>query len=99
MFPRCSSGPIRSLRLAPNPSVTNDPNASNRFDVPFSANIGFDMSLAGTLSVTLTGDVTGSTISNIVDGNTVSFLICQDAAGGHAFNWPSNVLGGMQVGT
>jgi hypothetical protein len=88
---------VSSLEVNPNSGLANDPNASNRFDVAFSPTPAFDVSLAPTLSMTLTGDVTSSTATNLLDGQTVTFLICQDDAGGHAFAWPSNVLGGMKV--
>jgi len=90
---------VSSLQAAPNSALAIDPNGSNRATVAFSATPVFDASAAATQSLTLTGDVTASTIVNLSDGQTVSFLICQDAAGGHAFAWPPNVQGGMQVGT
>jgi len=90
---------VSSLETSPNSALATDPNASNRASVAFSATPVFDLSVAPTQSVTLTGDVTASTIANLSDGQTVSFLICQDSTGGHAFNWPPNVRGGMQVGT
>jgi hypothetical protein len=88
-----------ALQSGPNSALAVDPNAPNRADVPFAPAMSFDASLAGTLSVTLAGDVTAPTISNFVDGNTVTFVICQDAAGNHNFTWPANVAGGMVVGT
>ena len=90
---------VSVLQGGPNSALANDPNASNRADTPFSATMNFDLSLAPTLSVTLAGDATAPTISNLNDGNSVTFLICQDGAGGHAFNWPANVVGGMQIST
>jgi hypothetical protein len=90
---------VSFLQGGPNSALANDPNAPNRYDFPSSPSMTFDASLAGTLSVTLTGDVTAPTVTNFVDGNVVTFLICQDGAGGHAFNWPPNVAGGMIVGT
>ena len=90
---------VSSLQVNPNSGLANDPNASNRFNVAFSATPTFDVSLAATLSMTLTDDVTSSTAMNLLDGQNVTFLICQDETGGHAFSWPTNVLGGMDVGT
>jgi hypothetical protein len=46
----------------------------------------------------LQSDMTGPSISNLPDGQQVTFLICQDAKGGRKFSWPSNTRGGMQVG-
>jgi hypothetical protein len=90
---------VSSLQAGPNSSLAIDPFGSQRSAIGFSATPTFDLSAAPTQSLTLTGDVTASTIVNLTDGQTVSFLICQDAAGGHTFSWPSNVLGGMQVGS
>ncbi len=90
---------VSSLQAGPNSSLALEANPPLRVSVAFSATPQFDLSLAPTQSITLTGDVTASSIANPGDGQTVSFLICQDSAGGHAFTWPSNVLGGMQIGT
>ena len=90
---------VSSLETSPNSALATDPNSPGRTNLPFSATPVFDLSSAGTQSITLTGDVTGSSVSSLADGQTVSFLICQDSGGGHAFTWPANVRGGMQVGT
>lgn len=89
---------VSSLQTGPSSALATDPNAPNRVVVPFSPTPNFDVSAAPTQSVTLTGDVTAPTVTNLSDGQTVSFLVCQDSLGGHAFTWPQNVLGGMQVG-
>jgi hypothetical protein len=89
---------VSSLQAAPHSALAIDPNASNRVNVAFSATPVFDLAAAPAQSMTLTGDVTASTIANPGDGQTVSFLICQDATGGHSFTWPANVQGGMLVG-
>lgn len=47
--------------------------------------------------ITLTGDVTSSTVSNVATGNLYTFIIKQDGAGGHAFTWPPNVLNATPV--
>lgn len=44
-----------------------------------------------TFTMTLTGTVTSSTITNATAGQLVNFLITQDGVGGHPFAWPSNV--------
>ena len=48
--------------------------------------------------MTLTSDVTASKFSGATDGQVVTFQICQDAKGGHQFNWPAQFSGGMAVG-
>ncbi len=89
---------VSPLMVNPNSGLATDPNGSNRVAVPFSATPTFDVSIAPTVSMTLAGDVTGATAINLIDGQSVTFLICQDGTGGHAFAWPANILGGMQVG-
>ena len=44
--------------------------------------------------ITLQGDVTSSTLTNMVPGNLYTFIIIQDGAGGHRFTWPANVHNG-----
>lgn len=62
--------------------------------VPFSATPTFDMTLNGsTKKITLTGDVTSSTITNPVPGEEITFEICQDGGGSHLFAFPTNVKG------
>jgi hypothetical protein len=66
--------------------------------VTFSATPTFDASLGNTQKITLTGNVTSSTLSNASTGETINFIICQDATGSRTFVWPTNVKGGMTIG-
>ena len=65
----------------------------------FSATPTFDSSASSYFSMTLTGNVTSSTISNPYDGRVIYFNICQDATGGRTFAWPASVLTPPTVGT
>ena len=47
-----------------------------------------------TFEMSLTGNVTGSTITNLHNGQIVGFILIQDATGGRTFVWPTNVPGG-----
>ncbi|MGD0693660.1 MAG: hypothetical protein ABSB82_02280 [Terriglobia bacterium] len=67
--------------------------------VSFSSTPTFDASLGNTQTITLTGNVTSSTLSNARAGETINFVICQDSGGSHTFVWPTNVLGGMTIGS
>jgi hypothetical protein len=67
--------------------------------VPFSSTPTFDASLGNTQKITLTGNVTSSTLSNAVAGQAINFLVCQDATGGRTFVWPTNIKGGMTIGS
>jgi hypothetical protein len=66
--------------------------------VPYSPTPYFDLSLGNTQKITLTGDVTTSSVLNGEPGEYLFFLICQDANGGHRFTWPANFRGGMNIG-
>ncbi|HEX9255615.1 MAG TPA: hypothetical protein VF938_08710 [Candidatus Angelobacter sp.] len=61
--------------------------------VTFSATPIFDASTASTFKLTLTGNVTSSTLTNAVAGEPLAFEICQDATGGRTFVPPANVQG------
>lgn len=63
--------------------------------VSFSATPAFNLALGDGQKITLTADVTSSTVSNLVAGMTITFTIIQDGTAGHAFAWPTNVKGGM----
>jgi len=81
-------GSVSSSPAAPSPLV----------NVPYSSTPLFDLSQGLTFKITLTGDVTSSTIANLAPGQVYGFIICQDAVGNHLFTWPSNVRGGMVIG-
>ncbi|HEY5668170.1 MAG TPA: right-handed parallel beta-helix repeat-containing protein [Candidatus Saccharimonadales bacterium] len=65
--------------------------AGNSIALGSAASITFDASLGDTQHVILTGNVTSSSISNPTDGQVLRLAIVQDAIGGHAFTWPSNI--------
>jgi hypothetical protein len=67
--------------------------------VSFSSTPTFDARLGNTQKMTLTGNVTNSTLSNAVAGEQIHFVICQDGTGNRTFTWPSNAKGGMSIGS
>lgn len=67
------------------------------WDVTFSATPVFDFSKGGTQVITLGGNVTSSEAINFLPGETVTFSINNPS--GDTFVWPSNVFGGMEIGT
>jgi hypothetical protein len=73
--------------------------ASGLNTVTFSATPTFDASLGNTQKITLAGNVTASTLSNASAGEQINFIVCQDATGNWTFVWPTNVKGGMTVGS
>lgn len=66
--------------------------------VSFSATPNFDLNQGSTQTITLTNNVTSSTISNAAAGQMVTFIICQDSTGGRTFVWPTAFKGTMTVG-
>jgi len=65
----------------------------------FSTTPVFDASTASTFKLTLTGNVTSSTLTNAVAGEPLAFEICQDATGGRTFVAPTNIQGWVTIPT
>lgn len=59
--------------------------------VTFSATPVFNAAAAASFKMTLTGNVTSSTLSGAFAGQIVIFEIVQDGSGNHTFAWPANV--------
>jgi hypothetical protein len=81
------------------PAQFGGPVISGLKAVSFSSTPTFDAKLGNTQKITLTGNVTSSTLSNATAGEQINFIICQDATGNRTFVWPSNVKGGMTIGS
>jgi hypothetical protein len=64
--------------------------------VAFSATPVFDASTASAFKITLTGNVTSSTLNNAVAG-PISITVCQDGTGGRTFVPPTNVQGWLTI--
>lgn len=60
--------------------------------VTFSATPTFTATLGTKFKITLTGNVTSSTLAGAVADQILIFEITQDGVGGHTFVWPANVL-------
>jgi hypothetical protein len=67
--------------------------------VPFSATPTFNAAAANGFTMTLTGNVTGSSVTGGSGGQTITFCITQDATGGRSFVWPANFKGASNIGT
>jgi len=69
----------------------------NPFTVSFSATPSFDLVNGAIQVLTLTGNVTSSTITQstgvIVTGTRLVLRLIQDVTGGRTFTWPTNVTG------
>lgn len=64
--------------------------------VPFSATPVFAGPASGFV-ITLTGNVTSSTISGMSTSQLITFKIIQDGTGGHSFSWPVNFVNPVQI--
>jgi hypothetical protein len=74
--------------------------SSAQSTVGFSATPTFTATNTGSFVITLTGNVTSSTLSGGATGQQVVFVIKQDGAGAHTFVWPTNMKGtGTIAGT
>jgi hypothetical protein len=56
----------------------------------FSASVTFTASTCSDFTLTLTGNVTSSSITGAVTGQLVNISLCQDATGGRTFAWPGS---------
>lgn len=52
-----------------------------------------------TFKLTLTGNVTSSTVASSSAGQPATWVICQDGTGGRTFAWPANFFGAMTIGS
>lgn len=59
--------------------------------VTFSATPVFNGSLGSMFELTLTGNVTSSTITNVLPGQRIKIIVKQDGAGNHTFVPPTNL--------
>src|SRR3990167_6271513 len=60
--------------------------------VTYSATPTFDAAAASIFAMTLTGNVTSSTVSSATTGRIIELVLCQDGVGGRAFAWPATFL-------
>ena len=65
--------------------------------VTFSATPTFDARNGNVFKLTLTGNVTSSTLTHADAGQQLSFEICQDGTGGRTFVPPTNVQGWVAI--
>lgn len=63
----------------------------------FTATPVFDASAGSSFTITLTGAVTSSSVTNPTAGQTITFIITQDGSGSHAFAFPANFKGATVI--
>lgn len=61
--------------------------------VAYSSTPVFDLAKGSLQLLTLTGNVTSSTVTHLTPGQIVMLQVCQDATGARSFVWPANVYG------
>ena len=68
--------------------------------VTFSATPAFSYgSGETTFEITLTGNVTSSTVASASAGQKATFIVCQDSTGSRTFTWPTGFRGAMTIGS
>jgi len=67
--------------------------------VPFSATPTFNAATSNSFIITLTGNVTSSTLTGATAGQIITLQIIEDGTGGRTFAYPPNVKGGMSIST
>lgn len=87
----CNGTAVGSLIWSQEPVITTPSFGGTVQSVTFSTTPSFDASVAQFFDLTLTGNVTSSTITNAVSGSVVQFKICQDGTGSRTFVWPGTV--------
>lgn len=65
--------------------------------VSFTATPTFDAGIADNFKMTLTGNVTGSTLVGAEAGHQLTFEICQDGTGSRTFAWPAQMAGAIAI--
>ena len=94
------AGPTSGGSSAPTARALAPADIAGATAVSFSATPVFNAATFAlpTFTMTLTGNVTSSTLSNGVAGALATFVLKQDATGGRTFAWPTNVLGASAIG-
>jgi hypothetical protein len=87
-----SSGPVTARAMVPK-------DLPGQVATAFSATPVFDASAGTSFTITLTGNVTSSSVTNPTAGETITFIITQDGTGGRTFVWPANFKGASNIGT
>lgn len=65
--------------------------------VSFSATPTFDAGQSHSFKITLTGNVTSSTVIGMEAGQELTFEVCQDGVGARTFAWPALMVGPIAI--
>ena len=80
---------VPTILCAQDNAIAVRPNGQHTLS--FSATPIFDFSAVDSIKITLTGNVSSSTMVGMEPGQFVKFEICQDGVGSRTFAWPSQV--------
>lgn len=94
------AGPASGAASSPTFRALNASDIFGVVPVSFSATPTFNAAAfaSPTFTMTLTGNVTSSSVSNPTAGQEMCFIITQDGTGGHTFAWPPNFHGESSIG-
>lgn len=95
------SGPTIATTIRPGEQIFGQQAAgavAGQVIIAYSSTPVFDATVNDSFIMTLTGNVTSSSIVGSQAGQIISFIIRQDSTGGRTFVWPGNVKGAMNIG-
>lgn len=85
-------GSAGSMLVAAGPGANHGTSTAQTFNATPTLNAAQAAATGGVLRMTLTANVTSSTITDGADGQRIVFKLTQDATGGRTFAWPTNVV-------
>lgn len=86
-----------NVTITGNLTVTGATSFGGQVTVPFSSTPVFNAAQGSVFKITLTGNVTSSTLINAIASQLIVFDIVQDGTGGRTFVWPTNVVNAAAV--
>ena len=79
--------------------VTESDLATNIVSVAYSPTPAFNATSNNGFQMTLSGNITTSSIIGVTPGQLLAFYFVQDSVGGRTVSWPSSFVGGLQPDT
>ena len=79
--------------------VTDSDLATNIISVAYSPTPAFNASSNNGFQMTLSGNITASSITGVTPGQLLAFYFVQDSVGGRTVSWPSSFVGALQPDT
>ena len=76
--------------------LTESDTEPNIVSIPYSPTPAFNAAESNGFQMTLTGNITSSTIGGVLPGQLVAFYFAQDSVGGRTVSWPVSFVGTIQ---